>query len=175
MAENKAIGEGFSRDGFITDQDCFFSVRYRTIPACDNGCGFIAAYNLRKALGHDVAWDDVRAELDGMHRLRIPGPTVLNVMRKYLALRVPEVRETAGREEAIAAAAKSRAGIFRYTEGLVPHFVSYIRREDGLFRFFNVAEGLEDCVMSMERFGEEHLLRGMAVVFYVPEEREDPR
>ena len=174
MAENKAIEEGFSSDGFITDQDCFSSVRYRTIPACENGCGFIAAFNLRKALGHAVAWDDVRAELDGMHQLRIPGPTVLNVMRRYLALCAPEARETAGREEAMAAAGKSRAGIFRYTEGCVPHFVCYVRREDGLFRFFNVAEGLEDCVMSMERFGEEHLLHGMVVVFYVPEEQEDP-
>ena len=78
---NKTPSEAFSSDGYITDQDCFSSVRYRTMPADNNGCGFIAAYNIRHALGHAVEWDDVLAELDAMHTLRIPGPTLMRVMR----------------------------------------------------------------------------------------------
>ena len=167
VLENKPIEQGFSSDGYIKDQDCFFSVRYRIIPACDNGCGFIAAFNMRKALGHDVAWDDVRREMDEMHRLRVPGPTLMKVMRKYLSLHVPDYKEAVGREEAVSAAENSNTGIFRYTEGHVPHFVSYVRQNDGSFRFFNVAEGLEDCTMTMRRFGDEHFLHGTVIALYV--------
>ena len=50
--------KGFSPDGFITDQDCFEDYEYRTIPASDNGCGWIAAYNIRHALGQDAAFEE---------------------------------------------------------------------------------------------------------------------
>ena len=46
-AEMKQPAEGFSPDGYICDQDCFSSVRYRTMRADINGCGWIAAYNIR--------------------------------------------------------------------------------------------------------------------------------
>ena len=39
----KPLEMGFSPDGYITDQDCFSTFRYRTIPANYNGCGWIAA------------------------------------------------------------------------------------------------------------------------------------
>lgn len=51
--EPKPIEQGFSADGYITNQDCFHSLRYRTMPADINGCGWIAACNLRRFLGHD--------------------------------------------------------------------------------------------------------------------------
>ena len=52
-AENKPLEQGFSSDGFITDQDCFSSVRYRTIPASENGCGFIAARSEERRVGKE--------------------------------------------------------------------------------------------------------------------------
>lgn len=162
--------DGISPDGYITDQDCFSSVRYRTIRADYNGCGWVAAYNLRHFLGHAVHWDEVRAEMDAMHTLRVPGPTLMRVMRGYLGRYVPGYRETAGREEALAAAGESLAGIFRYREGDVPHFICFVRQEDGQFRFFNVDDGLEDCVMPMERFGREHFLRGNVIALTIPRE-----
>ena len=60
-----------------------------------NGCGWIAAYNLRHYLGHEVGWDEVRTEMDAMHTLRVPGPTLMRVMRGYLSRYVPGYRETA--------------------------------------------------------------------------------
>ncbi len=166
-SEQKQLEEGFSEDGFITDQNCFSSVSYRTMRAHINGCGWIAAYNLRRFLGQDVYWDDVRREMDGMHTFRVPGPTLMKVMRAYLASYVPEIRETVGREQALEAAERSKAGIFRYKEENVPHFVSYCSAENGLFRFFNVTDGLEDCLMTMDRFGKEHLLRGTVIALTV--------
>ena len=49
--------------------------------------------------------------------------------------------------------------------------VAYVR-EGGEFRFFNVADALEDCRMSMERFGAEHCAQGNVIVFAVPEGEE---
>lgn len=167
MGTPKPLEDGFTADGYIRDQDCFSGVRYRTMPASINGCGWIAAYNLRHALGQTPDWAQVRRELDEMHRLRIPGPTLMTVMRAYLSRHVPQVRETVGREEALKAAAASRAGIFRYREKREPHFVSYLRTEDGRFRFFNVVDGLEDCRMTMEEFGRDHLCGGTVIVFTV--------
>ena len=167
--EAKPIEAGFSADGYIVDQDCFHSLRYRTMPADINGCGWIAAFNLRKALGREADFREVLRELEGMHLWNVPGPTLMTVMRAYLRRYVPEAQETVGREAALAAAAASCAGIFRYREKREPHFVSYIRSGDGRFRFFNVADGEEDFTAAMEDFGREHLRGGTVIVFAVPE------
>ncbi len=166
MGAPKALSEGFSPDGYIMDQDCFSSVRYRTMPASINGCGWIAAFDLLHFLSGEEDWDKVRKALDAMHRIRMPGPTMLPVMRSYLLAKIPELQEVRGREAALAEAGQSRAGIFRYREEKTPHFVFYCRTEAG-FRFFNVADGLEDAVMPMEKFGEEHLKGGLVVLFFV--------
>lgn len=167
MVGDKTLEMGFSRDGYIIDQDCFFGCHYRTIPASLNGCGWIAAYNLRRFLGHDVSYDEVRRELDDMHFLKVPGPTLMCVMRKYLRKYVPDYRETVGRQEALAAAQNSSAGIFRYREGHEPHFVSYVRAADGLFRFFNMADDFEDCCMTMDQFVAEHCAPGTVIALTV--------
>ena len=164
---NLTPAEGVSADGYITDQDCFSSVRYRGMRADINGCGWIAAYNLRHALGQEADWDEVRREMDAMHTLRFPGPTLMRIMRSYLAKYVPDYRETAGREEAAQAAKDSFAGIFRYQEGHEPHFISFIRMEDGRFRFFNVTDGLEDFCADMDTFAQDHFRHGIVIALTV--------
>ncbi len=159
ILENK----GFSPDGFITDQDCFENYTYRTIPASNNGCGWIAAYNVRHALGEDIAFEDVLREMDGMHSLHAPGPTTMNVMRAYLRRYLPDMRETSGRAAALEAAKRARMGILRYSEAGIPHFISFFRQESGGFRFFNVNDGLEDYVCSMEMFFDSHVGRSQYV------------
>lgn len=147
---------GFSPDGYITDQDCFGAYRYRTIPASNNGCGWVAVYNILHFLGRGVPFETVLREMDEMHTLRVPGPTTMPVMRAYLRRRLPEMREHEGREDALAAALRAKAGILRYSEANVPHFISFVRAE-GAFRFFNVNDGLEDFVSSMEIFFADHV------------------
>lgn len=169
MSGEKPLEAGFSAEGYIIDQDCFSSLRYRGMRASVNGCGWMAAYNLRRFLGQDADWDAVRRELEALHRVtRFPGPTTLRAMRLYLGRHLPEVRETRGRRAAVRAAAAASAGIFRYREGREPHYVSFLREGEGVYRFFNVADGLEDCRMSMEAFAAGHL-RGAVWVFTVPE------
>ena len=50
----------------------------------------------------------------------------------------------------------------------MPHFVCFIRQADGSFRFFNVADGLEDALMPMEQFAREHLTHGTVIALTVP-------
>ena len=163
--EEKTMAEGYSADGYLIDQDCFTAIRYRTMPVSWNGCGPIALCHLHRALGQEIPLPAVCRELEALHRVNMPGPTSMRAMRLYLAKHLPACREVQGREEALNAAAASDAGIFRYWEGREPHFISYMRTPEGTFRFFNVADGLEDCRMSMEQFGEEHLRGGYVAVF----------
>ena len=100
---------GFSDDGYIIDQDYFDEYEYRTMQASINGCGWIAAYNIRHYLGHGVGFEHVMDEMDRMHSLRIPGPTTMPVMRAYLRKYVPAMTEHIGRDEAYKAALSSAA------------------------------------------------------------------
>lgn len=151
---------GFSEDNYIICQDCFEDYEYRTIQSSLNGCGWIAAYNIRLAMGQSVYFDDVRKEMDAMHRIRMPGPTVMRVMRKYLERYAPNFREYHGKKECIKAAKASKMGMFRYFEEGVPHFVSFVKQTDGAFRFFNVNDGMEDFTASMDDFTAAHFKSG---------------
>lgn len=148
--------DGFSPDGYIIDQDRFGAYEYRGIQASINGCGWIAVYNLRHFLGHDVGFEDVMREMDRMHALRVPGPTTMPVMRAYLKTYIPGVTETIGRGAALEAVLGSRAGILRYSEAGVPHFIFFFRAGEA-FRFLNVNDGLEDFVSSAEMFFATHV------------------
>jgi len=158
--------DGFSDDGFIIDQDRFAALPYRRMSSDINGCGWIAAYNLRHALGHGTGHEEVCREMDGMIRLRIPGPTPMHVMRRYLA-RYTDAALTAGRERALAAVKSSRAGVLRYWEGREPHFIAFVRRPDGLYRFLNVADGQEDISLPADAFFAVHCRRGWIRVLTV--------
>ncbi len=149
----------YSPDGYLIDQDYVDEFEYRTMQASINGCGPIAVYNILRFLGRGIRFEIVLNEMDRMHSLRIPGPTTMPVMRAYLKKHLPAMREHEGREAALAAACASLAGILRYTEAEVPHFISFVRVGTA-FRFFNVNDGLEDFVCSMEGFFDSHVLPG---------------
>lgn len=164
--EQRPESEGYTADGYIKNQDCFSAYTYRTIPASNNGCGAVAAYDLRRRAGQDVKIGEVFCELERLHFLNIPGPTYLHAMRKYLRKYLPDFTEVTGREESLAAARDSEMGLFRYNEQRVAHFVPYVRAADGKFRFFNVCDGQEDAVMPMERFVREHCVEGKVRLLY---------
>ncbi len=149
----------WTADGYLRNQDALSAYTYRAIPASNNGCGPVAAFNLRRHAGHGVTFPEVLREMDDLHLLRVPGPTFLRVMRRYFTKHLPGWHETRGREAALAAAEKSAMGVFRYHEQSIPHFVAYYRA-DGGFRFFNVCDGKEDAVMTMAEFAAGHLLGG---------------
>ncbi|MBQ9648684.1 MAG: hypothetical protein IJV43_10045 [Oscillospiraceae bacterium] len=158
--------EAWTADGYIKNQDALSAYVYRTIPASDNSCGPVAAFDLRRRAGQDAKFADVLAEMDGMHLLRVPGPTFLYVMRRYLRKYLPGWREVRGQDAAVAAAEESRMGVFRYHEQKVPHFVPYFRAENNKFRFFNVSDGQEDVTLTMAEFAKGHFSGGSVKLIY---------
>lgn len=151
--------DGWTADGYIRDQDCFYHRTYRTIPASGNGCGPVAAYNLRRRAGQEPDLTHVILELDAMHRLRAPGPTRMRVMRAYCGKYLPGFRELRGREKAIRAMEQGGMGVLRYHEEGVPHFIMWYGTAEGI-RCFNVSEGEEDLTVSPAAFAEKHLRGG---------------
>ena len=158
--------DGWTADGYIKDQDYLYCYTYRTLPASGNGCGPVAAFDLRRHEGHEVAFSEVLAEMDAMHRRNVPGPTTMRVMRGYLTRYLPGWREAHGRAAAIAAAERSRMGLLRYHEETVPHFIPYFRVGDRRFRFFNVNDGLEDFTATWTDFAAGHLRGGSVKLIY---------
>ena len=163
--------DGFSRDGFIVDQNKFSAYRYRGMTSDVNGCGWVAAYNLRRAAGQRVDFDEVRREMNRMFPLQIPGPTPMWKLRRYLR-RYLSFRFVMGKKRSLAAARTGAAGILRYWEGNTPHFVAFLRRENGHYRFFNVSDGREDFEAPMDRFFEIHCRLGLIRVLILKEPEE---
>ena len=166
-AEPDALPEAkaWTEDGFLKDQDALSGYTYRTIPANNNSCGPVAAFDLRRFAGDAPDFSEVLAEMDGLHLLRIPGPTLMYVMRRYFTKYLPGWHEARGRDAAVAAAEGSRMGVFRYHEQKIPHFVAYFRSGQGC-RFFNVCADEEDVTMSIRDFAERHMRGGSVRLIY---------
>ena len=154
------LHSAWTEDGYIQNQDLLTGYIYRTIPAKENCCGPVAVYNLCRHSGQNLEFEALLREMDGMHRLHMPGPTFMYVMRKCLTEHLPGWHEVHGRDEAVRQACQSSMGIFRYHEGRIPHFVGYYRERENTFHFYNVCDGRENVVMSMEEFTSDHLLGG---------------
>ncbi len=150
---------GFSGDGYIVDQNALRAYPYRGMTSDVNGCGWVAAFNLRRAAGQDVPFDEVRREMNAMFPLQIPGPTPMRKLRRYLN-RYLSYRFVGGKRRALEAAAASEAGILRYWEGRTPHFITFLRQPDGRYRFLNVSDGREDFVQPMPDFFRTHCTKG---------------
>ena len=152
--------KGFSKDGYITDQNHFSAYRYRGMASSWNGCGWVAAYDLRRAQGHDVDFETVHRDMNALFPFQIPGPTPVWKLRLYLS-RHGKYRLTVGKKASLAVARQAPAGILRYWEGSTPHFITFVRQQDGRYRFFNVADRLEDFIMDMDAFFQGHCVRGL--------------
>ncbi len=160
--------EGFTADGYICDQEKLTDYPYRTATTNYNGCGWIACYNVLKYLGREPEPMDVCHTMDYMHRLRVPGPTTVRVMRKYLTAQGVPFKEFRGRKAAAEAAESAQAGIFRYYEERIPHYVTFVRAGEGRFRFFNVNDDMWDFESTVSDFAAKHFLGGSVRLFAVP-------
>lgn len=159
--------DGFSKDNYIVDQDYFGKYSYRTVKSSRNGCGWIAVYNLKHYLFGETDFDSIRNEMDAMHKIRMPGPTKMTVMRKYLKRYIPNFKEYHGRQKVIAIAKKSSAGIFRYYEEKIPHFVFFYKQNGAVYRFMNVNDGLEDFCSTIDDFAKSHFVFGTYILLVI--------
>ena len=158
--------DGWTADGYIKDQDHFYHRIYRQSPASGNGCGPVAAFDLRHHAGQSVRFPDVLDEMSAMHLRNVPGPTTMRVMRRYLSKYLHGWREVHGRSAALAAAKSARMGVLRYHEESVPHFIPFFHADGDRFRFFNVSDGQEDFTATWDEFAAGHIRGGSVKLIY---------
>ncbi len=151
--ENKS----FSRDGYIINQDYTFEYPYGKLNSDQNGCGWIAIYNLLKAMGNEV---DYRLIYEDMNKILpyyglVGTPT--RIMKKVLGDYSIDFKEVKNVKAIMKSSKTFRYAIFRYFEKGVPHYITAIRLENNKFRFLNAQLGREDHICTMEEFFKEHV------------------
>ncbi len=145
----------FSAEGYLIRQSetggIFFGVR----PSAENGCGWIAAYNLLRATQHPIKWEQVRRDLS--RRLLNGGRNGLHLMvlLAYLKEQGCRLRCAVSLTGGRLLADRCRAGILMYGTGSTTHYVAFIRQPDGQLRFLNVGKGREDVTMPLRTFYRE--------------------
>lgn len=157
----------FSDDGYIIDQRFTGELQYGRYSSDYNGCGWIAAYNLMRALGRDATPEQVNSDMNAILPYHGCRGTPVRTMAEYLGDAGVTLSQTRGVKRSLAAASACRAGIIRYLDEGVPHYVAFVRYEKDNFRFFNAVEGNVRHIMTMRGFFDKHVGHAFACVLTV--------
>lgn len=142
----------FSRDGYLISQREAGGIYFGARPSGENGCGWIAAYNVLRATLHPVRWQTVREELS--RRLLSRGERGLHllVLLGYLKEQGCRLRLASSLTGGRILARSCRAGILMYGTGTSTHYVAFLPQGDGQLRFLNVRPGMEDVTLPLRDF-----------------------
>ncbi len=150
--------EALSRDGYIVDQRRTDDLPYSRRMSSENGCGWIAVYNLLRLLGCDEDPDALRCAMARCAPLGGRFGTWPLRLRRFLKKRLRERGfglSCAWRlRAAVRRSADCRGGVVLYCHAYGPHYVAFAPASDGegRLRFFNAVAGEENDVTDMERF-----------------------
>ena len=142
----------FSADGYLIDQNYTGACKYGHFTSDFNGCGWIAMFNLLKAAGKQTTVEQVHSGLAAILPYAGFLGTPLRTMRKYLAQQNISYTEIKGKQKISAAIAAYDCGILRFLRKKELHFVAFTRIDDHRLRFFNVYDGKEDYICTLEEF-----------------------
>lgn len=147
----------FSQDGYIVCQSRTAGIPYGRFDSPYNGCGWIAAYNLLRALEGESDWAAVHSAFAA--RLPLAGMmgTPVTTLRRCLALHGAATRVVWGKRAAARAMESAAGGILRYLEGREPHYVAFAAAGEGKHRFFNVNEECPELTASAQEFLRAHV------------------
>ena len=160
--------EALSSDGFIIDQRKTDNIPFGAVTSDQNGCGWIACYNLLKALGRDPDPEAIVRRLEktllfhgylGLHLFALIWELRRNqhipldfALRSFHA---QQITETAS------------AGIIMYYTGRRNHFAAFRREENGRLRFFGATPGRSGETVSMAEFYMSHVKFPLALTITV--------
>lgn len=156
-----------SADGYIIDQRKTDSIPFGRLTSDQNGCGWIAVYNLLKALGRDPDPEQLAAELE--KTLMFRGALGLNLFAliwELKKLRLPlsfAVRSFHAQQ----LAEQAPAGIILYFTGRRNHFAAFRREENGRLRFFGAVPGFRRHELTMAEFYWSYVKLPLAVTITV--------
>lgn len=141
-----------SDDGYIINQAMLRGIPFGKYPSSKNGCGWVAIYNLMKALGNEKPYEEIIQALApyalfrGLLGTRMPG------LKKYIRSQGYAMDTSFSKTSFDRLASRSQAGIIYYGSGKTYHFTAYRREENGTYRFFNSLYGVKEDVVTMEQF-----------------------
>ncbi len=144
--------EALSGDGYIIDQRQTDNILFGWFPSNRNGCGWIACYNLLKAVGQEPNPEELVKRLG--RTLPMGGALGLHLFALVYGLR----RQNLPLEFALRPihgqllAEQAKAGIILYYTGHRNHYVAFRREEDGGLRFFGAVPGRQEHRISLAEF-----------------------
>ncbi|MDD3339789.1 MAG: hypothetical protein PHS82_13145 [Lachnospiraceae bacterium] len=147
--------QAFSADGYIIDQRFTTDYPYGRFDSSYNGCGWIAAFNLIKSLGHNVTAEEINQEMASILPHHGMYGTTRKLLMEYLTTKSISFKLVQGKNKIIKETKGSRAGILRYIDDeRTPHLVAFLRAGEKQFRFFNSIEGESSDFIAFEDFFE---------------------
>ncbi|NCC43811.1 MAG: hypothetical protein EOM18_09580 [Clostridia bacterium] len=147
--------QAFSKDGYIIDQRFTTEYMYGRFDSSYNGCGWIAAFNLLKALDHPVTSLQVNQEMNAILPRNGMLGTTQRMLIKYLTDKCVPFSLVKGKSKIIKSSSACRAGIIRYIDcDKTPHLVAFAGKRQDSFRFFNSMEGVETDYITLDDFYE---------------------
>ena len=156
-----------SADGYIIDQRKTDNIPFGHLTSDRNGCGWIAVYNLLKALGRDPDPEQIAAELE--KTLMFHGKLGLNLFALIWELkkqRLP-LNFAVRSFHAQLLAEQAPAGIVLYFTGKRNHFVAFRRAEHGKLRFFGAVPGRRCHQLTLAEFYWDYVKFPLAVTITV--------
>jgi hypothetical protein len=160
----------FSADGYIIDQRFTTGYPYGRFDSSYNGCGWIAAFNLIKALGHNVTAEEINQEMTAILPHHGMYGTTRKMLMEYLISKAISFKLVQGKNKIIKETQSSRVGILRYIDGeRTPHLVAFLRADEKQFRFFNSIEGDSSDFITFEDFFEGRVFSSSTYALVVEE------
>jgi hypothetical protein len=144
-----------SSDGYIINQGLLGAIPYAKRDSAYCGCGWIAVFNLFRALGLDKPWDEIRNDIQKYAILGGRFGTNPFSIRRYIR-RTFKTKLMLTPKKAIANADKITHGIVMYRHGNGGHYVMFTNNKNGTFRFYNAIYGAENYNLSMADFLAKH-------------------
>ena len=144
--------EALSADGYIVDQRKTDNIPFGRFSSDRNGCGWIACYNLLKALGQEP---DPEELVERLGRTLLAGGVLgLNFFVLVCALKRQHLPlDFALRPfHAQMRAERATAGVVLYFNGRCNHYAAFRREKDGTLRFFGAVPGRQVHKLSMGEF-----------------------
>lgn len=148
--------EALSKDGFIIDQALTKGLNYGKLSSDINGCGWIAIYNMMHALNIETSYQDVYHMMNDILIYHGYLGTPMKTMKAFLDKSELTYQIVRGKKKALIRALMSEVGIIRYFEGKELHFVTYQRKDNGQYRFFNAIGGEDNHLLTMNDFFTQH-------------------
>lgn len=154
----------YSADGYCIDQGSSQAIRYGKCSSAQNGCGWIAAYNLLHLAGKPYPPARVRAGLAPTLWMGGRMGTRATALWRYLHRQgvtlIPTLR--------VGKAAEGPGGLAFYYTGKGFHFVAYVSAgRPRRYRFLNAVYGKDRLLCTPKQFRKQFFKHGVGLFFRI--------